>query len=123
MTSILLSTHAEIRAAQRNLSPEDITYIIQNGSRMHNAGAVFCQLRQKDIAPDTPGNHRHRQLAGTTVVMCSCGRYVITLYREEKAFHRDSRKQKYCLQKRDVCPICAPQPVKPAHTMTMGFAW
>ncbi len=120
---IHLSNHASTRSAQRNLSDDDIAFIIYNGSRVYRTGVIFCQLRQKDIPPDTPGNHRHRQLVGTTVVLCTCGHYVITLYRAEKAFQRDSRKRKYCLRTHyGTCPVCSVQPVMSAQMMTMGWA-
>ncbi len=95
MSNFFLSNHASTRSAQRNLSDDDIAFIIQNGSRVHRTGVIFCQLRNKDLPRDTPGNHRHRQLVGTTVVLSKCGHYVITLYRNERAFQRDTRKRKY----------------------------
>jgi hypothetical protein len=123
MLQYSLSTHAFLRSAQRNLSYDDIAFIIQHGSRVHRTGVIFCQLRQKDIPPDTPGNHRHRQLAGTTVVLCKCGHYVITLYRNERAFHRDARKNKYnnTVPGCDLCPGYVPA-VKSAQTMAIGCA-
>ncbi len=107
MEVFLLSNHAQRRSAQRNLSKRDIDYIIKNGERVHRTGVIFCQLRTKDIPDKTPGNDRSRQLIGTTLVLCKCGRYVVTLYRQEKAFQRDCRKSKYGLDTSyRTCPSC-----------------
>lgn len=107
MQDITLSTHALHRSAQRNITVEDITSIVQTGHRLRRTGVIFCQLRRKDIPTDTPGNHRYWQLVGTTVVLCRCGRYVITVYREERAFHRDACKAKYGLTQNEQCPCCS----------------
>jgi hypothetical protein len=104
-----LSSHARHRSAQRNLSDEDIDFIVQHGQHVHRTGVIFCQLRHKDLPTQIPGNHRYRQLVGTTVVLCRCGHYIVTLYREAKAFHRDRCKRKYNIQAtQDMCPCCRP---------------
>ena len=125
MLNFLLSNHATQRSAQRNLSDDDIAFILQQGRRVHRTGVIFCQLRDKDIPDDTPGNHRHRQLVGTTVVLSKCGHYIITVYRNPKAFHRDSRKNKYIdpLVECTGCPCFGvAQTTRSSHTMTMGCA-
>ena len=106
MYAYTLSQHAQYRSAQRNLSNEDILFILTYGEREHRAGVIFCQLHRKNIPTETPGNHRHRQLVGTTVVLCRCDNYVVTLYREGKAFHRDSRKARF--NRNDTQPQCCP---------------
>ncbi len=79
--------------------------MVEHGKRLRNAGVVFIQLRMKDIPDTLPANHRYRRLVGSTVVMCSCGQLVITLYREDEAFRRDKRKTKY--NYRHQCDLCA----------------
>ncbi|MBZ0297228.1 MAG: DUF4258 domain-containing protein [Anaerolineae bacterium] len=98
MLNLNLSDHAQQRSAQRNLSNEDIAFVIRHGDRVHRTGVIFCQLRSRNIPDKTPGNHRWRQLIGTTVVLCKCGGCVVTVYREERAFQRDCRKAKYALK-------------------------
>lgn len=107
----LLSGHALQRSAQRNLSDDDIDFIIQHGDRLHRTGVIFCQLRYKNIPAQIPGNHRCHKLVGTTIVLCKCGRCVVTMYREERAFRRDARKAKYTLKGMCKCGCCAPTPV------------
>ena len=107
MQAYVLSTHAVQRSAQRNLSDQDIEFIMRYGERVRRTGVIFCQLRSKNVPRETPGNHRLWQLTGTTIVLCKCGRYVVTLYRQERAFQRDSRKSKYGLKAAyPTCPHC-----------------
>jgi hypothetical protein len=102
-----LSDHAAHRAAQRNVLDDEIDFMLENGRFLHNTGVIFCQLRVKDLPDDLPANSRYRRLVGSTLVLCKCGYFVVTLYREEKAFHGDSCKVQY---KRGggycKCPYC-----------------
>jgi hypothetical protein len=102
---IHLSEHASRRSAQRNLSYDEILFVIEHGKRLRNAGVVFIQLRVKDIPEAIPANHHYRRLIGSTVVLCSCGQHVITLYREDEAFRKDKRKTKYNQQHQ--CALCS----------------
>lgn len=107
MQHIALSSHALHRSAQRNITAEDIAFIVKSGHQLRRTGTIFCQLRRKDVPSGTPGNHRYWQLVGTTVVLCRCGQYVITVYREGRAFHRDACKRKYALPQDAQCPCCS----------------
>ncbi len=101
---IILSDHAVERSEEWNLSYDDILFVVQHAKRLHNAGVIFCQLHDKDIPNALSPNHRNRQLAGTTVLLCShCGQSVITVYRNEKAFRGDRQKSKTCLRRKQRC--------------------
>lgn len=104
-----LSKHARTRAAQRNLSEEDINFIIKHGKAVRRTGAVFYQLRAKNIPDDLPGNHPYRRLVGSTVLMCACGETVVTAYRNGDAFKRDRRKAKYNNGSGVTCTNCTPR--------------
>ena len=108
MQPYFMSQHAQYRSAQRNLSKKDIQFILTNGKRQRGAGVIFCQLHHKNIPNDTPGNHRYRQLVGTTLVLCRCGEFVVTVYREDKAFHKDQCKARYNhnIDQAYSCPNC-----------------
>lgn len=93
-----LTRHALYRAAQRNLSDEQIAFIFENGNKLHNAGAVFIQLRAKDIPDTVPANDPRRKCAGTTLVMCSGCKAIVTVYRNPEAFQKDRKKKKYNLR-------------------------
>jgi hypothetical protein len=90
-----LSDHAFERSIGRNVSLEEIDFIVEYGYRERRTGAIFCQLRAKDMPKCKQTNRRYGRLVGTTVVLCGCGQHVITLYRGEKAFKQDRRKAKY----------------------------
>jgi hypothetical protein len=90
------------------MSDEDIRFVLTHGEYEPRAGVLFCQLHRKNVPEDTPGNHRHWQLVGTTIVLCTCGVYVVTLYRQAKAFRRDKRKTRYNRNEGqlETCPCC-----------------
>lgn len=104
-----LSGHAERRSCQRNLRPDEIMFVVENGFRVRKTGVVFCQLRAKDVPKQYVRDGRYRQLIGTTVLLCGrCARYVLTVYRNPEAFRQDRSKAKYhkCADAR-YCPCCA----------------
>ena len=104
---IILSDHASQRSAQRNVSFNEILFIVEHGKLVRKAGVNFRQLRAKDWPDELHGNHPYRRLIGTTVVLCKCGQYVVTVYREEDAFRKDQRKQKYgAICQVVTCPRC-----------------
>lgn len=93
--SPILSEHACLRSAQRNLSYDEILFIVEHGKRLHGAGGIFCRMYRNRLPDDLPANHPYQRLVGSTVLLCPCGHYVITLYREDGAFRKDARKPKY----------------------------
>jgi hypothetical protein len=104
---IVLSSHAQQRALQWNVSHDEILFIVENAHRMHNAGVIFCQLQRRSLPHNLPGNAEYWRLVGTTVLLCSrCRSGVVTLYRGPKAFHDDRKKSKYCLHMMAQCPCC-----------------
>ena len=104
-----LSTHASRRAAQRNFSPDEIDFLLEHGCLTRNTGVIFCRLRAKDLPDDLPRNHRYRRLVGSTLILCKCGYFVVTLYREPRAFKDDSCKTAYSQRggKSINCPYCS----------------
>ncbi len=85
------SFHAEKRMAQRNVSFEDIVFVLEHGRKLHKAGAVFFFLRKCDIS-----QKRRRQfgrLEGTVVVLSRETTTIITVYRNrQKGLRRVKRK-------------------------------
>jgi len=43
------TTHAVVRQAQRNLSAQDIEFVIANGQCVYSGGALHIFLRNRDI--------------------------------------------------------------------------
>lgn len=93
--NIHLSEHANQRCAQRNLSQNEIQFIIAYGTLERRAGIEFYQLRQKDLPPDLPANDPCHRLVGSTVLLSKDSSHVITAYRNQRAFRRDRQKSKY----------------------------
>jgi hypothetical protein len=85
------SDHAEKRMAQRNVSFEDIDFVLEFGRKLHKAGAVFIFLRKCDI----PRKERqvYERLEGTMVVLSRETNTIITVYRNrQKGLRRARRK-------------------------------
>jgi hypothetical protein len=87
--------HALDRLAQRNLTHDEIDFIVRHGYRLRKAGAVFYQMRTRCMPDHVPPNDPLRRLVGTTVVLSPDEQTLITAYRDEKWFKRDRKKTKY----------------------------
>jgi hypothetical protein len=86
----LLTRHAALRMAQRNVSLDDAGLVITFGTVEYRTRVEFCFLAQRDIPP---GRERSlERLVGTTVVVRD-GR-VETVYRNRKALPNIKRKPK-----------------------------
>jgi len=84
-TNLLLSNHALTRGDQRNVSPDEVDYIIANGEELHCAGAVQYQLLRKCLKPDPwIAWNRLEQLVGTVIVANPDTMEVITVYRNRR---------------------------------------
>ena len=92
LEKLTFSEHALIRMAQRKLSESDVEYIVQHGTRYHNAGGLFCFLGKMDI-PDKG----HERLEGSVVLLDSeTETVVITVYRNRAEAPKEIRsKLKY----------------------------
>lgn len=95
-----LTDHAHLRAAQRNLSKEQIEFICQRGERLRKAGAIFYRLRKKDVPKGLRRDDKYAKAIGSTVVVSKEGHSVVTVYRNQKAFKRDRSKKKHSNTKR-----------------------
>lgn len=85
------SDHAGKRMAQRNISLEDIDFVLDHGQRLHKAGAVFFFLGKSDIP--RKWQRRFERLEGTTLVMSTETSTLITVYRNrQKGLRHVKRK-------------------------------
>ena len=109
MNYLELSLHAQQQASRRNFSLDDIYFVVNNGNRQHATGAIFFQMRAKDMPEHIPPNDRRRNLVGATVLTCKCRQFVITMYKNPDAFKKDSRKPKYDNREdgSSRCPCCS----------------
>lgn len=95
MTLSTATCHAQLRAAQRNLSAADLAYVVAHGRRIRNTGATFCFLGRRDLPACDYANQHAIRLIGTTAILG--GDQLITAYRNQKAIRIIKRKLKYRL--------------------------
>jgi hypothetical protein len=79
-----LSSHAEWRMSQRNISPLELEFVLLYGRCLHRAGAIFCLLRKSDIPASLSRNAQFSRLEGTIVVLSVEQNKVITIYRNRQ---------------------------------------
>lgn len=105
-----ITDHAHKRACQRNFSYDDLLFIVQNGNRTHNAGAIFYTLLNKNIPRTYRSQEAICKLEGTVVVVCRCNQVIMTVYRA-RDLRRNRRKSKYSKShaQRQQCPFCMEQ--------------
>jgi hypothetical protein len=83
---IRLTSHAKYRMAQRNLSNEEISYVLLYGQSWHKAGATITYLRQKDIPFSDRADQQLQRLMGAIVVTAADSeRVILTAYRNRRS--------------------------------------
>lgn len=95
--NISYTFHALNRQAQRNLSPDDVRFVLRHGRRVHNAGALHVFLARRDIPTNKMLAQRYGRLEGTTLVLhCVNGGWtLITAYRNRRGLKAVRQKTKY----------------------------
>lgn len=79
--SLAITKHAQQRMAQRNLSDNEVQFIINHSRPSYTAGAVFFVLRKKDIPRELRHDSAIARLEGATVVASRDNGDIITVYR------------------------------------------
>lgn len=88
-----LTVHAEVRCAQRNLSYDEIQYVIQYGQQVNNAGTCEFFLGRNDIPRSDRARQRIAQLEGTVVLVDMQTGVILTVYRNRKNGLKSHRKK------------------------------
>lgn len=89
-----LSRHAAVRISQRNIRAEDIAFVMRFGRHLHNGGALFVFLGQRNIPDEYRTDDRIAKLEGTTLVMSRDG-CLITAYKNKKGLKKVLKKCKF----------------------------
>jgi hypothetical protein len=90
-----LTQHAQLRMSQRNVSREDVLFVLQHGMVEHRAGAALYFMGKRRI----PSGIAHAERLEGIAVLCR-GNQVITVYRNRKRALKDHRrKPKYDIPK------------------------
>ncbi|WP_448543950.1 DUF4258 domain-containing protein [Roseiflexus sp.] len=94
---IAKSNHARVRQAQRNLTDDEVAFIMRHGRRIRSGGALHIFLGRRDIPNDRAIFQKYHHLEGATLVINDKGYtpVLITVYRNRRALRDIRRKQKY----------------------------
>ena len=95
-TTFVTTDHAEQRMAQRNLSLNDVLFVLKHGKCYHRAGAMFFYLRGKDIPKRRQRDQKISKLEGATVILSRDAPAILTVYRNrDNGLRHIKRKAKY----------------------------
>lgn len=93
-TIVTVSAHAGRRLAQRNLSWDDVRYVVTYGRMMHAGKALFIHLGRRDIPANDRHQDRFRRLEGTVLVLDpATGKHLTTAYRNRRHGSRDIKRK------------------------------
>ena len=84
--------------AQRNVSPDDLEYVLEHGERINTTGITIYILRKRDIPEDDRNKSKITRLEGTVVLTGFAhegGLEIITAYRNKSACKAVRSKAKY----------------------------
>ena len=90
----IISQHADCLMAQRNLRPEDVSYILLHARDIHRTGVIICFLAHRDIPREDLADASKARLEGSVVILDKEGN-IITAYRNRRAYKHIRRKAKY----------------------------
>jgi hypothetical protein len=89
--------------AQRNVSLDDLEYVLEHGKRINTTGITVYILRKRDIPHDDRNKSEITRLEGTVILTGSTqdgNLEIITAYRNKGAFKAFRSKAKYDIRKR-----------------------
>ena len=89
-----ITAHAELRISQRGIQEDDLSLLLEYGTRVNNGGAVFVFMRKRDIPRDLSGS-KQRKLEGLTAILDSDSLDLISTYKNKRALSEIRRKYKY----------------------------
>lgn len=96
----ILTDHAAVRAAQRNISGRDIDIISMYGRAIHCGGSLHIFLGAKDLPMELLSDDSVSKLIGTTAVLAKDDLTIITIYRNRQALSMIRKKSKWDLSRR-----------------------
>lgn len=101
--SFIFTEHARRRMAQRNVSKQQISFILSHGEETHCAGARFVHLRRKDIPKPLRKVSKFARLEGVTVVLSNESQTIMTVWRNHRQGLRRIRQARRSRQPRYSC--------------------
>lgn len=91
--SLPLTEHARVRMAQRNISSQEIEFVVRHGTRRYAAGAVHYHLRKKDIPQELRHVSNVTRLEGTTVIVSLDTGAIITVHRNRATGFQEIKRK------------------------------
>ncbi|HID54526.1 MAG TPA: DUF4258 domain-containing protein [Anaerolineae bacterium] len=82
--NLVITDHARQRMARRNVSKQQLSFILEHGEETHCAGARLVHLRRKDIPEPLRRVDKFARLEGVTVVLSSDSPTVMTVWRNRR---------------------------------------
>jgi hypothetical protein len=97
MLPMLVTDHARTRQAQRNLSDEEVAFVLDHGQYVRSGGALHVFLGRRDMPGDRDSCRRYQHLEGAVLVVNDTGDVpvLITVYRNRRGLREIRRKAKY----------------------------
>jgi hypothetical protein len=94
---LAISHHAQHRQARRNISVDDIHFVLANGQRLYCAGAMHVFLGRRDLPGERHTYQRYARLEGTVLVLRDRGSHLvlITVYRDRQGLRAIKAKAPY----------------------------
>jgi hypothetical protein len=83
-TPLPITDHARLRMAQRNVSFDQLSFILEHGQEVHGAGAILITLRRKDIPLELQMEDEFARLEGVTVVLSREESVILTIWRNRR---------------------------------------
>ncbi|HIP73707.1 MAG TPA: DUF4258 domain-containing protein [Anaerolineae bacterium] len=94
--NLVITDHARQRMARRNVSKQQLSFILEHGEETHCAGARLVHLRRKDIPEPLRRVDKFARLEGVTVVLSSDSPTVMTVWRNRRhGLRRIRHKPRY----------------------------
>ena len=100
MLTDMYSKHAQKRSFQRRISENDIAFVLRFGTKIHNGGALFVFLGQRNIPDKYKSDSRIRRLEGTILIMTPDESCLITVYKNKKGIREIKKKCKRYIKQR-----------------------
>ncbi len=91
---LAFTTHAHRRLQQRGLTPEFAALVMDHGTAVNTAGALFYFMSKKDLPWNIPNTVKER-IAGITLVVDPGSHDVLTVYKNQHAMKQIRKKCRY----------------------------
>jgi hypothetical protein len=94
---LAVTHHATHRQARRNVSNDDIAFVLANGQQIYCAGAMHVFLGRRDLPGERELYQRYARLEGTVLVLHDYGSHLvlITVYRDRQGLRSIKAKAPY----------------------------